>query len=177
MTTLDTIKEKLNNIPPEAMFAGLVALIVIASIVGASIYNNRPSVKTRILVKQIAKEQRKVSGELSTKDFYDSNLKSLYVKSKTKETFTIISAGADKKFGTEDDISASTVDFNKSRIIGKFIADKTTQLLGGAKDSVKETIVKPKDPTDEGFAKKVGKSIGGTFKKFKNGLKEGASSE
>jgi hypothetical protein len=50
----------------------------------------------------------------------------------------VASAGQDGIFGNEDDIEKSAVDWNKSRVIGKWVGQKSKQAIKGFKEGVKE---------------------------------------
>ncbi len=115
--------------------------------------------------------------DLAEKDGWGNNYNFSYTEDKTRKLYVVTSSGADKEFFTKDDITAERTDYNKSRIIGKFIADKMSEATGGVKDSLSERFNKPKDPEHEGISKKIGKKIGQTFKNFKKGIKEGAKEE
>lgn len=56
----------------------------------------------------------------------------------TNTTTTLISAGRDGVFDTSDDIMKHKIDYNKSRIIGKWIGQKGKQFTKGLIDGIKD---------------------------------------
>jgi len=50
--------------------------------------------------------------------------------------YTVISAGRDGKFETEDDIVGQAIDLNKSRIVGEWLGKKGVQMVKGIKDGI-----------------------------------------
>lgn len=57
-------------------------------------------------------------------------------KERTAIVYTAFSAGKDGKYGTDDDLSRSKVDLNKSKRIGKWTGDKAVQFSKGLKEGL-----------------------------------------
>lgn len=56
---------------------------------------------------------------------------------KTAITYTAVSAGKDGIPGNGDDLSKFVIDFNKSKIIGKWVGEKSKQAVKGMKEGIK----------------------------------------
>ena len=168
----------IKSIPKEYKWTGSIVLIIIVMLIAN--YFSPENITKREIKPLVVKEMRNKSTgsfNLNEKDGWNNNYKFTYTETKTLKTYLVTSSGADGKFLTKDDITAERKDYNKSRIIGKFVADKLSEAAGGIKDSLSERLSKPKDPDHEGITKKIGNKIGQTIKNFKAGLKESSKGE
>ncbi len=75
---------------------------------------------------------------LEIKDYYGTNFK--FEKTATEDCVTVIgaSAGPDHIFGNEDDISCTKRNYNKSRIVGKWISKKSKEFVKGMISGITE---------------------------------------
>ena len=81
---------------------------------------------------QYASELLMSDGDLPPrKDRWGTPLKSSYSSQSEVNIASVTSAGRDRIFGTRDDISSERRDVNKSRVIGKWIGDKTKETGSG----------------------------------------------
>ena len=150
-----------------------ILILIICLIVNYYSAENVTKRQIKVLVNEKIRTKNVSTGLMSVIDGWDNNYKASYLETKSAKTYIVRSAGEDGKFHTADDIVAERKDFNKSRIVGKYITDKISEGIGGVKDSISDTLNKPKDKDHEGLSKKIGKKIGQTIKDFKNGFKEG----
>ncbi|RLI49567.1 hypothetical protein DRO61_04925 [Candidatus Bathyarchaeota archaeon] len=168
----------MDKIPKEYKWAGSIILIIVTMLIAN--YFSPENITRREIESLLVREMKNKSVgrfDLAEKDGWKNNYKFYMAEDKTRKLYVVTSSGADKEFFTKDDITAERTDYNKSRIVGKFIADKLSEATGGVKDSLSERLNKPKDPEHEGLSRKIGKKIGQTFKNFKEGMKDGAKEE
>ena len=100
-----------------------------------------PVIKTGNIVSQQAiscKQNDTKSGVLETKDRWDNNLVCTRIAEETVVIYEVRSSGRDKEFGTDDDITATKIDLNKSKILGRWIGKKTKEAAVGLIDGLKE---------------------------------------
>lgn len=76
--------------------------------------------------------------ELEEKDAWNQPLIFRFDKSTARLTYKVISKGPDGKEGTEDDRSGAFVDYNVSRIIGSWTAEKAREFLKGVKEGLEK---------------------------------------
>jgi len=159
--------------------------LAVAVIVGFLIVFFSASNVTKRMVHRLAIEAREAQIDknhtMEEKDGWGRNLIFVYTYEKYQEVYSVISHGADGQLGTDDDLRYDAIDFNKSRIAGKWLADKTTEAARGIKDSLKETLKgnpkEEKDKEDKSFMKDIGKKAGEVIKDLKEGFSEGKNSE
>lgn len=58
-------------------------------------------------------------------------------QSSEHKAVTVVSAGADKKFDTSDDVVIQKVDFNKSKIVGKWAGKRAKEAVQGWTEGLK----------------------------------------
>lgn len=81
---------------------------------------------------QYTSELLRSDGDLAPKkDRWGTLLKSSYSSNNDVNIASATSAGRDRIFGTRDDISSERQDINKSRIVGKWIGEKTKETASG----------------------------------------------
>ena len=158
-----------------------MALIVISAItilvVIAVLIYNLPSNKTKRILKANAGDHGTNNHEMPISDGWGTSLRYTYIETKTLKTFLVTSAGADRQFDTSDDMTIEERDYNKSRIIGKYVTDKLKEVTKGVKDSLLEEGNPEHDKDHEGLGKKIGKKVGGTIKNLKEGFKDGITGD
>jgi len=125
------------KINPKVIYGFLIFLLFIGVICSPMLFDFR-----RNQTETILKEASKGKGGLHT-DAWGTVINVSIVISPERDIITATSAGKDKKFGTEDDLSHQRIDLNKSRLVGKGAAKVTKW---GAKKG-KEFI--------KGFAKEI----------------------
>jgi hypothetical protein len=71
------------------------------------------------------------------KDAWGTPLTLERVAEKMYVGYSVRSMGRDKIHNTDDDIVRSVIDWNKSRIVGEWVGEKSTEAFKGFKDGIK----------------------------------------
>lgn len=98
-----------------------------------------PEQKTRDVLSFAIKE--KIHSIVKNKKHFDAWDNEIQIAVEKQDTGTIYigkSAGRDLTFDTKDDILVTEVDWNKSKIVGKFIGKKSTEVIRGIVDGILE---------------------------------------
>lgn len=70
----------------------------------------------------------------SRTDRWGTELRADYSQGENSNVLVVRSAGRDKIFDTSDDLVAEEIDINKSRVVGKWIGNKTRETVSGFLD-------------------------------------------
>ena len=79
-----------------------------------------------------------IHGNADVYDYYGQACRIDIVGDDTVKTLTVVSAGRDHMFDTKDDVSYSRTEYNKSKIVGKWIGSKTKQFGKGLIEGFKQ---------------------------------------
>jgi hypothetical protein len=119
---------------------GVVAFFLVVCLfasIGAYMYLTRHERHTREQVAALVKtpmDDLDQTATLTQRDAWGNELHFSRLATKTYVQQTIVSAGKDGKFGTDDDIRGEDIDWNKSRIVGKWVGNKAKEFVKGLKD-------------------------------------------
>lgn len=64
-------------------------------------------------------------------DYWGNDMEITLVEEKDRWVCNVISAGYDGRMGTKDDVEYTRYDYNKSKIIGRYLGEKSVEFMKG----------------------------------------------
>ena len=122
-------------------FMVAIGIAFVLFMIGSCIYE-RPYSQTKETIHNALAKLEKLDNPperltLGETDAWGNPLVFYYSAEKTALSYKVVSPGPDGKEGTADDISETYVDYNLSRMAGKWTAEKAREFVKGVKDGLK----------------------------------------
>lgn len=83
------------------------------------------------LVEKACLELLKTGDKKERTDLFSRPMNCAYEATETIKQATVVSAGRDGKFDTDDDVSITKADYNKSRIVGEWASSRVKEFSKG----------------------------------------------
>lgn len=128
-----------NTLPNITIGLSIVAVLSLVVWVSYSIWRSAPTRETQRLVAQSAvtfQDDLPNDATLNQLDAWGHPLKFKRHATDVEVSQTVTSAGEDGQFGTKDDITYTDIDYNKSRLVGRWLGEKSKEVVKGFTDEV-----------------------------------------
>lgn len=128
--------------------AVFTAVLLVSVLIGILVYPGCREARRQAIANETAKENERLlhrfgsyrlhGGSESRSDAYGTPMQAGDIATTTESrTVTVRSAGADRQFGSPDDVEFTAVDLNKSRLAGKWLATKSKEAAKGIFDGLR----------------------------------------
>ena len=128
----------MNKIELKYHFFTVLAICFVVIIGVAAVSKLKEKQDAQHLLEKVATEQLTAETVSEVPDYYGTPIKLEKVATEECITVNAVSAGSDHIFGNDDDISCVKRNYNKSRVVGKWISQKSKEFFKGVVSGIVE---------------------------------------